>query len=260
MEIGIAGRYATLPGLVAPDDGNATIWRYVDFTKFVSLLDSRCLYFARCDRLDDSFEGSSPEKNVHHRLTDPFFEGMPEDWAGASIESERLRTFVNCWNLSDRESAALWGLYVPPQGGVAIQSTFRRLTESFDHDHEDEGQHEEAVLVGKVRYIDYANDKFEPTVLAPFFHKRHSFEFESEVRALINPLVTHSHEEPVVVPPPDGTVTGMTVRVDLERLVEAIYISPTAPDWFADLVRSLALQYGCMAEVRQSDLAKSPIY
>jgi hypothetical protein len=36
-----------------PEDENAKIWRYMDFTKFVSLLDTKSLYFTRVDRLGD---------------------------------------------------------------------------------------------------------------------------------------------------------------------------------------------------------------
>jgi hypothetical protein len=41
-----------------PEDLDATIWRYVDFTKLVSLLDTKSLFFARADQLGDPFEGS----------------------------------------------------------------------------------------------------------------------------------------------------------------------------------------------------------
>ena len=42
----------------SPTDENAQIWRYLDFTKFVDLLDRRALFFARVDELTDQFEGS----------------------------------------------------------------------------------------------------------------------------------------------------------------------------------------------------------
>ena len=39
-----------------PDD--AVLWRYMDFTKFVSFLDKSSLFFARADKLGDPFEGA----------------------------------------------------------------------------------------------------------------------------------------------------------------------------------------------------------
>jgi len=56
--------YVECPNLEKPKNENATIWRYMDFTKFVSLLDRRELFFSRTDRLGDPFEGSCPRKNL----------------------------------------------------------------------------------------------------------------------------------------------------------------------------------------------------
>ena len=50
-----------------PDD--AILWRYMDFTKFVSLLEKQALFFARADKLGDSFEGSLSQVNKTLRPT-----------------------------------------------------------------------------------------------------------------------------------------------------------------------------------------------
>ena len=49
--------YEPHPNLYPPPDG-AVLWRYMDFTKFVSLLERKALFFCRPDRLGDLFEGS----------------------------------------------------------------------------------------------------------------------------------------------------------------------------------------------------------
>jgi len=48
------------PALIAPTDVDTKIWRFMDFTKFVSMLEESGLFFARLDRLGDPFEGSLP--------------------------------------------------------------------------------------------------------------------------------------------------------------------------------------------------------
>ena len=40
-----------------PPSSDAILWRYMDFTKYVSLLEKRALFFARADKLEDPFEG-----------------------------------------------------------------------------------------------------------------------------------------------------------------------------------------------------------
>lgn len=43
---------------------DAILWRYMDFVKFISLLETNTLFFARADKLGDPFEGSFPKKNA----------------------------------------------------------------------------------------------------------------------------------------------------------------------------------------------------
>ena len=40
------------------------IWRYMDFTKFVNLLDTESLFFCRADRFYDKWEGIFPKKMI----------------------------------------------------------------------------------------------------------------------------------------------------------------------------------------------------
>jgi hypothetical protein len=54
---------------------------------------------------------------------------------------------------------------------------------------------------------------------------------------------------------------GLTPEVDLHRLIERIHLSPTAPGWFADLVRSVTAKYGFDPNlVAQSELVGTPVY
>ena len=39
---------------------DTVLWRYMDFTKFVSLLEKSALFFPRADKLGDPFEGYWP--------------------------------------------------------------------------------------------------------------------------------------------------------------------------------------------------------
>src|SRR6478672_2892400 len=61
-----------------PTNKDVPIWRYMDLSKYLSMLDRRCLYFARATLLGDPFEGSSTKMMVStreciraNRATDP---------------------------------------------------------------------------------------------------------------------------------------------------------------------------------------------
>jgi hypothetical protein len=250
-----------------PEDLDATIWRYVDFTKLVSLLDTKSLFFARADQLGDPFEGSYSRGNVEVRPV--LYDGKipPENLAEMARFTEAMPryTFINCWSLGEYESAALWRMYVPPEGGVAIRSTFRRLTKCLLPSEEDKDPGMgNTVFMGRVHYIDYERDLIpEGNSFWPFVHKRRSFEFEQEVRACIQEFPT------VADPLEEGesridlnreSPLGREVPVDLETLIEAIHVSPVAPTWLSELVTSVCARYELDKPVKASSLSARPVY
>jgi hypothetical protein len=65
-----------------PPKENCALWRYVDLTKLLSLLETRALHFTRADQLDDPYEGM-PSHAVVQLLRDPSRNGgFPVDLVG----------------------------------------------------------------------------------------------------------------------------------------------------------------------------------
>ena len=58
------------PVFAAPENPAIPIWRYMDFTKYVAMLESRALFFGRADLLGDAFEGSISKTTITLRLQD----------------------------------------------------------------------------------------------------------------------------------------------------------------------------------------------
>jgi len=90
-----------------------------------------------------------------------------------------------------------------------------------------------------------------------FFHKRKSFEHEREVRALV---VKAPVGENMLDFGRETMIDGLQIKVDVEKLIEKIYIAPSSPGWFADVVRSLIRKYGYQFEVVQSQLDSQPLF
>lgn len=150
------------------------ILKYADiwiFSKFVSLLDTKKLFFPSVEQLSksDPFEGQIP-KNF------PKIQG-DDIWN----KEFRNDVCINSWHMNYGESDAMWKLYLKNENGIAIQSTYKRLTESFN-----DSQNE--IYIGKVKYIDYDKWKIPENsklnAFIPFILKRESFEHEKELRAL----------------------------------------------------------------------------
>ena len=246
------------PIFKAPTDEEVKVWRYMDFTKLISLIDTRRLFFTRTDMFNDPFEGSYPRINVEARAYAP--EDMPDEGKVKYLEAMNKMgdtnkqwpryTAISCWHMNEFESAAMWSLYLKSDEGIAVQSTFKKLKKSIIDD--------QKIYLGTVRYIDYEKDHIDGgNILGPFLHKRKSFEHERELRGLIMKWPTGSDginfEEETI----EG---GIPIKVDLEELIEKIYVAPNAPGWFVNLVKTAVKRYGYDIEVIHSEMNNTPMF
>lgn len=247
--------YKEHPVFEKPKNENAKIWRYVDFTKFVSLLDKSALFFTRADTLGDPFEGSYSRANIERR---PVIYGEKSKTPQGILTtlSKFLQalpkfTVINSWHLNEYESAAMWKLYLKSNEGIAIRSTFNRLKSCFKDENHD-------IHIGRVKYIDYEKDWMpEGNTFYPFLHKRKSFEHELELRAVIQEVPSKDGKIDLSKPPFDE---GVYVSVDLDVLIDRIYLAPTSPRWLFELVNSVTRKYELKKEVLQSTLDEVPVY
>lgn len=232
--------YETHP-LFVPPPNDAILWRYMDFTKFVSLLDTSSLFFSRADLLGDPFEGVWTQTNIE-TLGDRYPPEVAESIRNALPNLQQLTSgnFVNCWHWNESESDAMWKIYAQQSAGVAIKTDFKSLADSFTDD--------QTIYIGKVHYIDYAVDLVpEGNSFGPLLYKRNHFEHEREVRAMIS-----------APPPLNQKQPGRHAQVDLSRLIHEVRISPLAPVWFSDLVQSIAVKFNVNVAIVNSSLSDSP--
>jgi hypothetical protein len=257
------------PIFTPPSDPNIKIWRYMDFTKYVSMLDTGGLYFSRSDLLGDPFEASSSQANIALRLQD--YEETIEQLgvssgAGAAenyvasyskiLEWHRQWLYVNSWHMNEYESAAMWGLYAKTDEAIAVQSRFARLRECLPSEVNLEDDNPAGVYIGEIKYIDYERDRLpEGNLLYPVIYKRKSFEHERELRAVIwdtTPSGDMSMNNPR---------RGQLVKVPLAEMIEAVYVAPIAPSWFRNLVAAVTVKYGfANTPIVSSSLAERPVY
>jgi hypothetical protein len=158
--------------------------------------------------------------------------------------------FVSCWYTSDHESAAMWKLYARTSEAIAVESTFGHLRVLLPGD----STARRCVYIGMVKYLDYEAQAFpQNNVYWPFVHKRLSFAHERELRA----IVQEGGAGGLSTPNPDP---GITIPVELEKLIRRVWVAPDAPGWFFELVKSVCSRYGVAVEVRQSKLGQDPVY
>ena len=200
-----------------------TIWRYMDFTKFVSLISMRSLFFCRADRFEDPFEGSIPKKDFEKQITKMKSKSREFNKEKALYEKfaeeYRKSVYINCWHINKYESAALWKLYLKSNEGITIRSTRSRLSSSLMCSNF-------SILTAHVKYIDYDKDNvLMPTNLTPFIYKRKSFQHERELRAIIADFVSNDHEKKELPLKEDGIYVKSDLAVLNSRSGSCTYIT-----------------------------------
>ncbi len=234
-----------------------SISKYLDLTKFLSLLHKRCLFFTRLDRLEDQYEGVSALSS-RKLMLDWYSDGgnISEDEAIQRL-NEYLKlegqykalTCINCWNKSEGESAALWKIYSEFGKGIMIRSSIGRLNEAFRITAED-------IRVSEIRYIDHRVDRapagntFFATV-----HKHKAYQYEDEVRLmfLINPPSGFEHDWSN-----EELDAGKYISVNLEQLIDEIVLGPFSPNWLFELINDILGKYGLTKSLKKSQLG-SPL-
>lgn len=232
----------------SPTD-SATLWRYMDLSKLIALLDGRCLFFARADRLGDPWEGATSQANLHFREILDTQAGVGYRQLADTYKASRRHTYISCWHENLHESAAMWRLYLKSDEGIAIQTTFERLRESF-------WKAEKAIQIGKVHYYDPISDVLpEGNVLRQYLRKRKSFSHECEVRAIYQeyPILGFDGGDP-------AAEYGLNIGVDTEKLVENVYLSPTSPAWLVEVVQAVLNRFDMRRTVVRSALDADPVF
>lgn len=250
--------YETHSNLPDIEDPEIVLWRYVDLYKWLDLLQTSELHLTRADEMEDRWEGAFSKVNVAVR---PSLYGEHWDKMASAISNlyahNRTHVYLNCWYLGTDESAAMWSIYNAAGKGVAVRTTAGRLKDSLV------GTHEPPVSGAVVQYVDYRKTFIpEGNMFSPFIYKRASFSHESEYRLLTmwSPKVLEMDENKVATRvEPDIPPVFLREAVDLDRLVEAVYVSPDAPDWEARVVHRATYKYMPNVDIRHSDLSADPV-
>lgn len=265
----MSSRYAYNPHARSPVDSffetpsvDTVIWRYLPLDRFVSLLESRRLFLCRAGRLEDEFEGVTPVVSEQKLMDWEAEYTSPEIRAQYRMNRERARQIVavNCWHISECESVPMWDRY--GRGGVAIKSTVGRLGAALPQRPDNGVFSNEDIGISRVRYIDYEKGHFPLwTTFHHFIHKRLAYASEEELRVFA--MITDGAVEAGIAGGTDFEITdgGLLIPVDIETLIEAIYIAPRADAAVEQTVRDLLLRMQLVSiPVQLSCLTAEPIY
>ncbi len=215
-------------------DPDTIVWKYLDLSKFLDMLLGGQLFMSRSDKFEDQYEGT---------FSEPTFEEMKRlsvdkpDFLDY-YKNHRKNVVVSSWHISEHESFAMWQIFTKNNEGLAIQSTIGRMQEGLKPETRYE-QH-----IGAVNYIDYKKEYIPfDNDFFPFLFKRKSFQYELEVR-IVADLTRHNL----------FINEGVKTDVDINVLIEKIYIHPKSENWYKRLVVELMQRLGFDIPIEKSDL------
>lgn len=259
-----------------PED-DTPAWRYIDFTQLVSILERESLWFNRADLFDDPLEGSLSRANVTTREARYKETEIPlsaVEQLSQALQGHRNTTYLNCWHLNNYESAAMWEQYSTNGQGIAIQTNVGDLVDALTYKPgvfasgedaiSDADKIDRVIVFGRVRYIDYDRHIVpENNLYAPVFHKRLSFRHENEFRAafsIFGDKLEELDEDDTISDSSFDVPSGMYIDVDLDKLIDTLYISPTSPEWFSQQVKLIKERYDLECVIQKSSIDEDPVF
>lgn len=254
--------YEIHPSLTTPHDGTV-LWRYLNFPKFLDLLERRALRFMRLDKLEDPLEGKWTDSEMEYLLS---FQPRPSvpgtamaEGAFRSAQQTRLSTFVSCWRQGQDESMAMWDIY--RRGGcvIAVKSTIGRLKEAM-------ANFEKPVHIAEVKYVDWKDTPWDNNLLAICVRKELAYRHEAEVRAVIWDVELEARGRLLIgskyAPKWMGNLERLQEEVpchkeitfDPVQLITEVVLGPREKEWIYTLLKRIMERYGLPQPVIASKL------
>lgn len=242
----------------------------------MNLLVTDTLHFHVASGFEDDFEGTVPEA-VRDAMEEEYTAAAEEgNFPANGLEEHKklvgvLRdiTYLSCWHDKGYESAAMWSKYGNEDGAVAIESSVGNLRDALTST-------EHQVYIGKVGYTIFNEDnrgededdlsdvgpeelnpKFlltneDSNIFSPFLYKRKSFDYEDEIRAIIQkPSYAESEDEegalPIRIQTDDGWKhlkeetnpdrKGVDPHILVSQLIDRIHVAPGSRNWILETIQ-----------------------
>jgi hypothetical protein len=214
----------------------------MDLWKFLKIINTSSLFFPCVEMLGDNFEGKMPDEvyqsmKAHEKRNgreDNFVDVFKNFMEDLSIN----KTLISSWNAAENESFALWKMYAKDKLGIAIKTDFEKLKSCFNNASED-------IYIGEVSYFDNKNPEYDFGKFSTLLTKNIYYNFEKEVRCL-----TRLED--------DKTLRFKNIKVDLNELIDEVYLSPFAfESGLHEVIELLREKHKLNFKIRMSGISDS---
>lgn len=224
-------------------ESSTVLWRYLSFSRFKQLVESKELFFSRTDLFSDFREGALPAKTAEKDFNSIKAQtGNAAEAAGlinilgALNGMASKNWYASCWNENTVESNLMWRSYGGPrpadgvdfQFKVAIKTTVGNVREAIRLS---SGQGK--LVVNKVTYYDSINedpfdgcDGIDTEKLC--YIKPQEYRNENEVRFALH--IQPSQPNITTMADMQHGPIGHRVEIDLTSFIDALYIEAVPLD------------------------------
>lgn len=238
------------------EDLHLLVWRYMPFSKFISLLTYGALWFPKLNILQDKYEGTMPPlvkemmDQKHNSMKEGFHPSLHrqfDEMASRNVEDSRELIVANSWFLSESESQAMWEEYGDGRDSVAIKSTIGRLTKNIALPNDAHISH-----IGRVKYVDFNNhemSQYEANqgIERAFLKDEDNFQHEEELR-----IATMNFKTINCIRPDGERYTqqqvegkgmnnfdcpGLYIMINFPELVSSIVVHPESESWLLPTIK-----------------------
>jgi len=224
-------------------DNTQKLWRYMDLSKFISLLNEKALWLARVDTFRDKQEGRFPDEM--RKIFEKFYTGFEKEDVSPikSVEDfldfVRKNTFISCWHKNSDENMVMWEIYGRDTKALAIQTTVERFKNSIDPSN----LFGNSLLLKNVLYQQAEQISGMLRREECYFIKRPHYSHEAEARICLDVYSDFF--------PTKDTPQGYYLPVLINGLIEKILIHPDSPDGFMDDVKSITKKFNVHAPLER---------
>ena len=222
------------------------LWRYLRYERLLEIINTGLLFFPHISQFSDKWEGLLTERTRELFFRAEYAKYNDSIIANASLsnyESFKDSFYILCWHMSDHESYLMWKVYA--ERGCAIQTNYERLVASFP-----DGPPEVNGCI--VTYLDYERDSFPiGNVYSSVSYKDLPYLDEKEFRLLFWKTALPNQSYQV-------GIRGVEIAVDLDMLIDNIYIDPSKDIDIGKLTNALQTK-GIRREIRYSRIKKNEI-
>lgn len=213
-----------------PDD-NVPIFRYMDFSKYLDLIEERKLCFCNAKNFKDKFEGEMPEA-FYHNWSGKYKNGYS---SLATEVSKHYSAYISCWNRGNSandENYALWKIYTHPETGVCIKSSVGSLKRALNNSN---------IKIFTVKYIPSFNDSSFDIELPIYTMQRKADNADTPLTCNVKEvckLEPYNYEDEIRAIYIDASNDKIKYfNIDIVDLIDEVYFSPFSETWFHNLVR-----------------------